>query len=171
MRSVVFTMYNFVCAKGSLKGQCHEIFDFRFFHESVSPKPLSYDHLIFFLICGNIRSSRCTTGVTDTGGKFTTSVIDTSGKLPLVSLTPVANLTPMANLTPAANLPPVSLTLVANLQRWACFFKFTNRKSANSWAQFAIANLQISKICEFTNFIFANLFGLICKRQSRKFRR
>ncbi len=24
-----------------LKGQCHEIFDFRFFHESVSPKPLS----------------------------------------------------------------------------------------------------------------------------------
>ncbi len=24
-----------------LMGQCHEIFDFRFFHESVSPKPLS----------------------------------------------------------------------------------------------------------------------------------
>jgi hypothetical protein len=23
-----------------LKGQCHEIFDFRFFHESVSPKPI-----------------------------------------------------------------------------------------------------------------------------------
>jgi hypothetical protein len=34
-------MYNFVCAKESLKGQCHEIFDFKFFHESVSPKPLS----------------------------------------------------------------------------------------------------------------------------------
>jgi hypothetical protein len=27
--------------KGHLKGQCLEIFDFRFFHESVSPKPLS----------------------------------------------------------------------------------------------------------------------------------
>jgi hypothetical protein len=26
---------------GPLKGQCHEIFDFRFFYESVSPKPLS----------------------------------------------------------------------------------------------------------------------------------
>jgi hypothetical protein len=25
----------------SLKGQCHEIFDFRFFHESVPTKPLS----------------------------------------------------------------------------------------------------------------------------------
>jgi len=24
-----------------LKGQCHEIFDFWFFHESVTPKPLS----------------------------------------------------------------------------------------------------------------------------------
>jgi hypothetical protein len=27
--------------KSSLKGQCHEIFDFMFFHESVSSKPLS----------------------------------------------------------------------------------------------------------------------------------
>jgi hypothetical protein len=25
----------------ALKGQCHDIFDFRFFHESVSPKSLS----------------------------------------------------------------------------------------------------------------------------------
>jgi hypothetical protein len=56
----------------------------------------------FFLIRGNIRSSRCTTGVAETGGKFTTGVNDTSGKLPLVSLKPVAN------LTLAANLPPVS---------------------------------------------------------------
>ncbi len=32
LRSIVFDC---------LKGQCHEIFDFRFFHESVSPKPLS----------------------------------------------------------------------------------------------------------------------------------
>jgi hypothetical protein len=76
--------------------------------------------------------------VTDTGGKFTTGVIDTSGKLPLVSLIP------SANLTPSANLPPVSLTMVANLQRWAqmFFFKSTNCKSANSWAQFAIKNPQ-----------------------------
>ncbi len=41
-----------------LKGQCHEIFDFWFSHESVSPKHLS---------------------VIDTGGKFATGVVDTSG--------------------------------------------------------------------------------------------
>jgi hypothetical protein len=36
---------------------------------------------IFKKICGNIRSSRCTTSVVaDSGGKFTTGVIDTSGK-------------------------------------------------------------------------------------------
>jgi hypothetical protein len=52
---VVFTLYNFVHAKVSSKGQCHEILDFRF-----------------------------TAGVADNGG----------------------------------NLPPVSLTPVANLQRW-----------------------------------------------------
>ena len=70
---------------------------------------------IFSKICGDIRKSRCTTGindtgnkfatgvnnavanfatsfasVVDTGGKFNTSVIDTGGNLPPVSLTPVA---------------------------------------------------------------------------------
>ncbi len=93
--SVAFTMYNFVCAKGSLKGQCHEIFDFKIFHVSVSPKPLSIPLVpfqIFLQIRWNIRSSRCTTGIAGTGGKFTTGVIDTSGELPLVSLTPAANL-------------------------------------------------------------------------------
>jgi hypothetical protein len=40
--------------KMGLKGQCHEIFDFWFFHESVSP--------------------------TDTGGKFATGVVDTGGE-------------------------------------------------------------------------------------------
>ncbi len=55
-----------------LKGQCHEIFDFWFFHESVSPKPLSIQlgqFLIFSKIRGDFRSSRCATGVDDTGGK------------------------------------------------------------------------------------------------------
>jgi hypothetical protein len=52
--------------KKSVKGQCHEIFDFWFFHESVSPKPLSIPlrpFQIFSKICGDIRSSRLTTGV------------------------------------------------------------------------------------------------------------
>jgi hypothetical protein len=50
--------------------------DFRllfFFHESVSPKPLSIPiepFRIFSKIRGDIRSSRCTTGVADTGGKW-----------------------------------------------------------------------------------------------------
>jgi hypothetical protein len=61
-----------------LKGRCHEIFDFWFFHESVSPKPLSIPlgpFRIFSKIRGDIHSSRCTTGVVDTGGKWKKSSI------------------------------------------------------------------------------------------------
>ncbi len=66
-----------------LKGQCHEIFCFWFFHESVSPKPLSIPlgpFRIFSKIRGDIRSSRLNTGVNDAGGKFATGVVDTGGK-------------------------------------------------------------------------------------------
>ncbi len=47
-----------------LMGQCHEIFDVKFFfHESVSPKPLSIILVrIFSKILRDIRSSRCTPG-------------------------------------------------------------------------------------------------------------
>jgi hypothetical protein len=69
----------------------------------------------------------------------TTGVVDTRGNMPPVSL------------TPAANLLPVWLTMVANLQRWAC-------KSANSYGQLAIENPQISEICESKNFKFAYFF-------------
>ncbi len=51
---------------------------------------------IFSKIRGDIRKSRCTTGVNDTGGK-----------LPPVSTTPAANLPPVPSI-PAANLPPVA---------------------------------------------------------------
>jgi hypothetical protein len=65
------------------KGQSNEIFFASgFFHESVSPKPLSTPlgpFLFFSKIHGDIRSSRCTTGVVETGGKFATSVVDTGG--------------------------------------------------------------------------------------------
>ncbi len=80
--------------KASLKGQCHEIFCFWFFYESVSPQPQSIPlgpFRIFSKIRGDIRKSRCTTGVNDTGSK----------------LLPVST-------TPAANLPPVSTTPAAN---------------------------------------------------------
>jgi hypothetical protein len=64
----------------------------------------------FSKICGDIRKSRCTTGinasfasvvdtvgkfvtgVNNTGDKFATCVNDAIGKLPPVSMTPVANL-------------------------------------------------------------------------------
>jgi hypothetical protein len=54
-----------------------------FFHESVSPKPLSIPlgpFQIFSKILGDIRSSRLTTGINDTGGKFATGINDTGGK-------------------------------------------------------------------------------------------
>ncbi len=135
---MAFTMCNFIYAKGSLKeqchticgfnyvkfcmckrklkGQCHEIFDFSCFSFLQAPEYPIRAISKFFFYSRNIRSSRCTTGVAGTGGKFTTSVIDTRGKLPLVSLTPATNVTPVANLL------PVSLTLMANLQRWAQMF-------------------------------------------------
>jgi hypothetical protein len=57
----------------SLKGQCHEVFCFWFFcYESVTPQPQSIPlgpFQIFSKIRGDIRSSRLTTGVADTGGK------------------------------------------------------------------------------------------------------
>jgi hypothetical protein len=95
--------------KEGLKGQCHEIFDFWFFHESVCPKPLSIPNgpfQIFSKIRGDIRSSKCTTGVVDTGGSFAAGVFDTGGNFPPASFTPAANLPPVSFI-PVANLPPV----------------------------------------------------------------
>jgi hypothetical protein len=65
-----------------------------FFHESVSPQPQSIPK-----ICGDIRKSRCTTSINDTGGKFATGV---AAKLPPLSTTPAANLPPLST-TPGAN--------------------------------------------------------------------
>jgi hypothetical protein len=66
-----------------LKGQCHEFFASGFFHESVSPQPQSIPLRPFQIIskiCGDIRNSRSTTGVNDTGGKFATGINDTGIK-------------------------------------------------------------------------------------------
>jgi hypothetical protein len=59
-----------------------------FFHESVSPQPKSIPlgpFRIFSKIRGDIRKSRCTTGINDTSGNFATGVV------PPVSTTPAAN--------------------------------------------------------------------------------
>ena len=55
-----------------LKGRCHEIFDFRFFHASASHKPLNIPLgllRVFSTIRRDICRSRCNTFV-DTGGKW-----------------------------------------------------------------------------------------------------
>ncbi len=72
-------------------------------------------------------------------GKFTTGVIDTSGKLPLMSL------------TPAANLLPVSLTLVENLQRRApkCFFKICKSTNSSAQCKCKSANFWDMRVCKF----------------------
>jgi hypothetical protein len=66
-----------------LKGQCHEIFCFWFFYESVSPPPQSIalgPFQIFWKIRGDNRKSRCTTGINNTGGKIAAGINDTGGK-------------------------------------------------------------------------------------------
>ncbi len=101
-----------------------------------SPRLFHLDRFEFFSkIRGDIRESRCTTGINDTGGTSTTP----AAILPPVSTTPVANLPPVS-ATPVANfssifasvvdtggkfatgvndaggkLPPVSTTPAANL--------------------------------------------------------
>jgi hypothetical protein len=58
--------------RDGLKGQCHKILTSGFLHGSVTPKPLIIAFRRFknfSKIRGDMRSSRCTTGVNDTGGK------------------------------------------------------------------------------------------------------
>jgi hypothetical protein len=112
-----------------------------FFHESVSHQPQSIplgSFRIFSKIRGDIRKSRYTTGIKDTGSKFATGVSDTGGKFATVSTTPAANfatsstsvvdtggkLATRVNDTAGkfaaavndtgSNLPPVSATSAAN---------------------------------------------------------
>jgi hypothetical protein len=54
MQEIVF-FYTGI-SHATLEGQCHEIFDFGFFHKSVSPKPPRIP-IGLFQIRGDIRSS------------------------------------------------------------------------------------------------------------------
>ncbi len=70
----------FRSGKFILKGQWH---DFKFFYESVSPKPLSIllgPFRIFSKICRDISSLRCkfAAGIIDTSAKFATAINNTS---------------------------------------------------------------------------------------------
>jgi hypothetical protein len=80
----------------------------------------------FTKILGDIRKSRCTTGIKDTGGKFATSfasVVDTGGKFAIsvndtsgkfaAGVNDTGCNLPPERTTPVANLPPVSMTPAA----------------------------------------------------------
>jgi hypothetical protein len=67
-----------------LKVQCHKIFCFRFFSCIIFPQaPENNIGIIsnFVSILRDVRKSRCTTGINDTGGKFAAVVNYTGGKL------------------------------------------------------------------------------------------
>jgi hypothetical protein len=67
----------------ALRDSVMRFFASGFFHESPSPKPLIItlgSFQIFLKIRGDIRKSRCTTGVNDTDGKFAAGINNTSGK-------------------------------------------------------------------------------------------
>ncbi len=55
-----------------LNGVWHEIFDFRFFHESVSPGPLNMPVQIFTKILGDMQKYKLITEVIDIGEKWKT---------------------------------------------------------------------------------------------------
>ncbi len=118
-----------------------DFFESGFFHESVSPKPLSIQlgRFRIFRKFTEIFTAQCWppvsttpvanlppvwttpaanfatsfTSVVDTGGKFATGVKDTGGKF-AAGVNDTGGKLPSVSTTPAANLPPVSKTPVAN---------------------------------------------------------
>ncbi len=74
------TVLNFT---DNFMGQCHEIFDFRFFYESVSPKPLS-------ILLGPFRFEFSTTPP----AKFAAGVVDT-GRAPSLAFSKKIDVTLM----------------------------------------------------------------------------
>jgi hypothetical protein len=137
---------NCMCKAGqkNVKGTVsRDFFSSGFFHESVSSQPQSIPlrlFQIFSKIHGDIRKSRCTTGINDTGGKIATvitkpsanfstifaNVVDNGGKFAMgVNNTggkfasgvndAGGKLSPVS-MTPAASMSPVSTTLVTNLE-------------------------------------------------------
>jgi hypothetical protein len=138
-------MCNFVYAKGSLKEQCLEICGFHYVQFFVRKRkiqgrvPWDFRLQIFWKICGNIHSSRCTTIVADIGAN-----------LPPVSLILVANCH-WCHWHRQQNLLPVSLTLVENLQRRAlkCFFKICKSTNSSAQCKCKSANFWDMRVCKF----------------------
>jgi hypothetical protein len=107
--------------KPTLKGQCHKIFCFWLFHESVFPQPQSIPLgplQIFSKIRGDIRKSRCTSRYQQHLWQICHRCQRRRWQIlppvSLVLLIPVANLPPLSTI-PAANLPQVLLVPVVHL--------------------------------------------------------
>jgi hypothetical protein len=74
----------------------------------------------FLKICGDICKSRCSTGITNTGGKFATDINDTGSKV--VTGTPGV-------VDTGGKLPPVSTILVVKIGTKSDILKWTWRKN------------------------------------------
>ncbi len=121
---------------------------------------------IFSEICGDNRSSRWTTGVVDTGGKFTACAADTCGNLPPVSLTPATNLPPASSTpaVPVANLLACSLLLavvhlylrILYIREFSKKIEMTIMLFSGAWEK--IIHEQVSWHCPFKG----NFFLMLC---------
>jgi hypothetical protein len=83
-QSLVICTFSLLGVIEAIKGQCHEIFCFRFYHESSFPKPLKItlgSFHIFSEIHRDIRNSRCTAFINDNSEKFSTGVNYAGGKV------------------------------------------------------------------------------------------
>ncbi len=108
-----------------LKGQCHEIFCFKFFSWIIFPQaPKNNIRVIsnFFENLRRYRKSRCPTGINTTGGKFAagvnyTGINDTRGKFATgtsgVTIENGGKLPPPVLTTPAVNLTSVTMGTIS----------------------------------------------------------
>ncbi len=117
-----------------------DFFPLSFFSWIIFPKPLKItwgSFWIFSRIHRDIRKSRCTTGINDTGSKFaigTAGVADTGGKFTSSVVAPAANF-PLVLLITVANLPLVAnngnnirlLAPQSELHEFTCMLTFTQR--------------------------------------------
>ncbi len=85
--------------------------------ESSSPNPLKikfWSFHIFWKIRGDIRKSRCTTGINDSGGKFAKGINDTGGKFVSLVLLILGGKYAEGINNNDGNFPLVSMTLMAS---------------------------------------------------------
>ncbi len=132
-----------------LKGQCQEIFASGFFHESVSPKPLSIPLGAF----RNFFENSWRYSQLKVDHRYQRHRRQILPPVSLVLLIPEATLPPVSTI-PAANLPPVSTTPVANCHRYQlhrCQRHRWQTMGFISGCRYLIVNLN-AKIYKYVNF-------------------